>query len=200
LNRQLEINEAFFFENPEDPYGSPLPTKDEISPVARQERFFAQELEKGEFLCGPFMSYRKGSVVRQFPFRLQPPQDQVSLAPLTNFPVKRLADGTRLIRYGPDQSHGPLWKKAFVVYSMRVFALTPSLQVQEALSLGAWSDSAPGYEIEISDDWRTVKEFRQGVSGPWTSETYCLTGSVYRSCAKNPNSPPPQKRVLTQDQ
>jgi hypothetical protein len=83
---------------------------------------------------------------------------------------------------------------------MHVFALTPSLQVQEALSLSAWSDGVPGYEIEISDDWRTVQEFRQGISGLWISETYCLTGHVYRSCAKDSNSPPPRKRVLTHDQ
>jgi hypothetical protein len=200
LNRRLEIDKAFFFENPEYPYRPFLPEKDEISPVARHERFFVQELEKGEVLCGPFMSYRKGSVVRLFPFRLQPPGDQVSMAPLTSFPLKRLADGTRLIQYGPDRSYGPLWTRAYEVYSMHVFALTPSLQVQEALSLSAWSDGVPGYEIEISDDWRTVQEFRQGISGPWISETYCLTGHVYRSCAKDSNSPPPRKRVLTHDQ
>ena len=42
---------------------------------------------------------------------------------------------------------------------MKIYALTPSLQAYEALSMGAMLDLPIGYEIDISDDWRTVKEF-----------------------------------------
>ena len=200
LSPSLEINKAFFFENPEIPYDPPLPERGGVSPMASDQTFSAQELDKGEFLCEPFMSYRGGQIIRNFPFRLQPAGDQVSMEPLTPFPVKRLADGTRLIRYGPDRSLGLLWRKAYETYSMRIFALTPSLLAYEALSLAARSDSAPGYEIERSDDWRTVTEFLQDGSGKWTAEKFCLSGHTYRSCGKDPESPPPRKRVLTSDQ
>ena len=200
LRPSLEIDQAFFFENPEIPYDSPLPAKGDVSPIASYQTFSAQELDKGEFLCEPFMSYRKGQVVRNFPFRLEPPGDEESMTGLAPFPVKRQADGTRLILYGPDLSRGPLWRKAFVVYSMRIYALTPSLMAYEALSIGARSDAAPGYEIELAEDWRTVTEFRQDLSGKWTAEKFCLSGHTYRSCGKNPESRPPRKRVLTSDQ
>lgn len=200
LSQSLEIDRAFFFENPEIPYDFPLPQRGDVSPGASYQEFFTQEFEKGEFLCGPFMSYRKGQIVRSFPFRLEPPGDQVSMSSWTSFPVKRLSDGTRLIRYGPDSSSGPLWRKAFLVYSMRIYVLTPSLLAYEALKLGAWSDAVPGYEIELSDDWRTVTEFRGDGSDKWTAERFCLSGHTYRSCGKNLESPPPRKRVLTSDQ
>jgi hypothetical protein len=108
LSHSLGIDKVFFFENPEGPYDPPLPEKSDISPRASYQIFFTQELAKGEFLCGPFMSYRMGQIVRKFPFRLAPEQDQVSWAPLGRLPVRRLSDGTRLIRYGPEQSSGPL--------------------------------------------------------------------------------------------
>lgn len=72
LNSSLEIDEVFFFENPGEPYDTPLPKDRDISPIASYQTFSAQELDKGEFLCEPFMSYRKGEIVRNFPFRLEP--------------------------------------------------------------------------------------------------------------------------------
>jgi len=200
LNRSLVIDRAFFFGNPEEAYGHPLPEKDEVSPIASYQTFSTQALGNNEFLCAPFMSYRKGQVTKNFPFRLEPPGDQWSRNGLTTFPVKRLPDGTLLIRYGPDIASGPLWHKAFVVYSMRIYVLTPSLLAYEALSLGAWSDAVPGYELEWTDDWRTVTEFRQNQAGVWTSERFCLAGHTYRSCGKDMASPPPRKRVLTSGQ
>lgn len=199
LSPSFEIDKAFFFETPKAQNDFALPGKNDVSPIALGQLFFTQELDTGEFLCGPFMGYRRGQIVRNFPFRLEPPQDQFSEKPLTSFPVMRLADGTRLIRYGPETASGPLWRKAFVTYGMRIYVLTPSLVAYEALSLGAWSDFVPGYEIEVSGDWRAVTEFRMDPSGNWTSETHCLAGHTYRSCGKNPKSEPPRRRILTSD-
>jgi hypothetical protein len=200
LAHSLEIESAFIFENPEVPYDTSLPKHGEVSPIASYQDFFAQELDKGEFLCGPFMSYRKGTVMKRFPFRLEPPQDQVSRVKLRPFPVRRLPDGSRLIQYGPDKSFGPLWRRGYLVYSLRLYALTLSLDAYEALSLGAWSDAVQGYEIEVSDDGRTVKEFRENSNGTWTSQSFCLSAHTYRSCGTDQKSPPPRKRVLTSDQ
>jgi hypothetical protein len=200
LAHSLEIKRAFIFVNPQDPYGSSLPKPGEVSPMARYQDFFAQELDKGEFLCGPFMSYRKGWVKKQFPFRLEPAPDQVSLVKLGPFPVRRLPDGSRLIQYGPDQSWGPLWRRDYRVYSLRLYVLTPSLDAYEVLKLGGGSDGVQGYDIEVTDDGRTVKEYRGNVEGKWTSQSFCLGSRTYRSCGTDPKSPPPRKRVLTPDQ
>ena len=43
------------------------------------------------------------------------------------------------------------------------------------MSLGAWSDGVQGYETEVFDDGRTVKEFRQDSDDTWTSQRFCLT-------------------------
>jgi hypothetical protein len=196
----LLIDKVFFLNNPQkgDAW-NPIPEPTEISPTGFQDTFTTQELGKGEYLCGPFMSYRRGDVVRHFPFQLRPPQDEVSHSVVSPFPVKKLADGTRLIRYGPDQSWSPLWRRSYIVYSMRIYAITPALEAEEVLHLGVWSDALAGYGIEISDDWRTVTEFRQK-DGPWTSESFCLSGHTYRSCARNSNSRPPKEPLQDSNQ
>jgi hypothetical protein len=200
LNSRLQTDEAFFFENDEDPYESPLPKPGDVSPRSRAVKFFAEAVGPGEYLCGPFLSFRKGSIAKGFPFRLEPPQDQISTLPERPLNVRLLPDGSRLIQYGPDIAHGPLWHRDYRVYSLAMYLMSPSLEVYEALSLGAWSDGVAGYEIEVSNDGRTVKEFRQSESGTWSSETFCLTGHAYRSCAKDPKSKPPLKRILTRDE
>ncbi|MGJ5817377.1 hypothetical protein [Paludibaculum fermentans] len=200
LTHSREIESAFIFQNPEIPYDTMLPKEGEVSPIASYQDFFAQELDKGEFLCGPFMSYRKGAVTRHYPFRLEPPEDQVSSMKLRPFPVRRLPDGSRLIQYGPDQSHGPLWRRGYAAYSLVLYVLTPSLDTYEALNLGAWSDNGRGYEVEVSGDGRIVKEFRQSIEGAWTAQSFCLASHTYRSCGQDPKSLPPRKRVLTPDE
>ena len=187
---------VYIFESPEWPYLSDYPSEKDVSPIAAYSHFVSQEIGQGEILCGPFMSYRKGNLVKHFSFRLETSK-QHSHKPIKQFPVKLLPDGTRLIRYGPDIASGALWTKAFVTFNLKIFALTPALDAREALSLGAWSRDLPGYEIEISDDWRVVKEFHQNLEGKWTSETFCLTGTIYRSCGKQDPSPEPKRRVLT---
>jgi hypothetical protein len=190
LNSAREVDSAFLFENEVSPFGFP-PQVDEVSPGATYQRFFSQALGPDEYLCGPYLSYRNGSIGKIFPFRLDAP-----LQP--PFAVHDLTDGTRLIRVGP--AHLPLprsWHHAWDLMSMTIFALTPSHEVVSALKLEFSRDTPAGYEIEISDDWRTIKEFKTNRSGQWSSETYCLQGHLYRSCGKDPNSAPPKRRVLT---
>jgi hypothetical protein len=199
LRRSLEVSRTFLLQEPAVPYLAHLPQSGRISVIASPHVFFAQEMGTGEFLCGPFMSYRNGSIVKRFPFRLEPDRDEVSWTPIRSFPIKRLPDGTRLIRYGPDKASGPLWRHAWICYSMRVYALTPSLQVRRVLDLYAQYDGPEGYEIEISDDWRTVKEFF-GNEGKWTTRTHCLMDQAYRVCKEDADSAPPRKRILTPEQ
>ena len=195
LTNNLSVDKVFIFDDYMCPGYAP-DFKTHASPVTWWKTFFFQELDRGEFLCGPFMSYRKENIVRHFPLRLEPSMDMVSVKPITKFPVKRLANGTRLILYSPDAGHGPLWKKNMVFYETKIIALTPSLEAVEALNLGpASSYDLTGYEVEISDDWKNVTEFRSKEFEKWTSETFCLVGSKYKSCGTNADSHPPKKLV-----
>lgn len=82
---------------------------------------------------------------------------------------------------------------------MRVFALTPALEVQEVLQEGAWFDDAHEFQIEISDDWRTVKRYFE-TDGHWDLITYCLSGHTYKSCGNNPDAPPPRSGLVRRQQ
>ena len=194
LNQPRQADTAFTFEDHQYGWLPYPPPSADLSPEVRPHKYFTQALSPGEYLCGPYMSYRRGTVTKNYPLRIDAPPDQEPY----HFPVKVLADGTRLIRSGPG--HWPLpegWRHSYDIMKMSIYALTPSLQAYEALHLIWMIDSPSGYEIEISGDWRTVTEFTQGRDDKWSSETFCLTGHVYKSCRSNPDSPPPKKRVLT---
>lgn len=191
LNASHDIREVFFFENPRrDPWAL-VPSEKDISPVVSELGFFTQTLGPGEFFCSPYMTYRKGSDIRPLGGDLWPWEGGSA-----KLPVKRLASGTLLIRIGPIAYFGPLWTKAFFEYPTKIIAVTPKLDIHEALTLWSRSDMVDGYEVEVSEDWRTVTEFKKNLDH-WSSQAYCLTGDTYESCGKNPNSPPPKKRVLT---
>jgi hypothetical protein len=195
LSPSLATDETFAFEEPQweddsDTNPADNPNSSEFVFKAGTTEYFTQELGKGEFLCGPYLSYRKGSVFRQFPVYLEHSRDG-SGQRVSSFPVRRLADGTWLIKYGPEMYTDPSWRKAMATYSMRLFALSPSLSFREVLSLSEGAYYIPGYGTEISDDWLTVTEFREQMA--WTSEEFCWTGHIFKSCGRNPNSPPPKE-------
>jgi hypothetical protein len=152
LSPSLVIDETFAFEEPQwesdaDTNRADDPDSSEFAFKVGKTEYFSQELKKDEFLCGPFLSYRKGSVVRQSSVYLEHANQQG----IRSFPVKRLADGTLLIKYGPEMYSDPSWRKAMAMYSLRIFALNPSLSFQEVLSLGASTYDIPSYGTEISD-------------------------------------------------
>ena len=115
---------------------------------------------------------------------------------------------SRLIR-GLEPEVGHIRRAVFVAWPDEVSGLDGRTQAglmhlaqalldaREALDVGAWMYDISGFEIEISDDWRRVTVFKE--QEKWESETFCLSGAVYKSCGKNPNAPAP-KRVLTRDQ
>lgn len=198
LSRSREIDTTFRFDdhlNSGEWVWVPFPPPvEDLSPIIRYEKSFTQSVGPGEFLCGPYLSYRRGAISKNFPMWIAAPVSE--LQPL---PVLRSADGIRLIRSGPSSS---LWggrHGSYQTFRTTILALTPSLQAYQALNLDTTISGPTGYEVEISDDWRTVKEFKQSLEGKWSSETFCLQGHVYRSCAQDPDSQPPKKRVLTQD-
>jgi hypothetical protein len=195
LSPSLAVEETFAFEEPQweddaDTNSADNPNSSEFAFRVGKTEYFSQELGKGEFLCGPFLSYRKGSIIRQSSIYLEHARGDDG-QPTSSFPVKRLADGTWLIKYGPEMYTDPSWRKAMLIYSLRLFALSPSLSFREVMSLGARTYDIPGYGTEISDDWLTVTEFIDQME--WTSEKFCWTGHTFKGCGKNPNSPPPKE-------
>ena len=197
MNDSLEIDMTFFFDNPAKPYMPDLPEPGYLSPEATFLQFFHQTLDSGVQLCGPYLSYRKGNLTKPFPVRSDAGGQPEFEAP-GPFPLKRLANGTYLIRIGPQDYTGPLWRKAWSIYSLRIFALTPSLEVRNALDLEAClggCSEVDDYKIELSDDWQRVKAFTQK-QGEWSLETFCLTGDTYQRCGNDAEMPPGSRKKL----
>jgi len=188
---------AFIFDNYLEPYMPQFPPADYKGLFTSDVPQLTQSLGKDEFLCGPYLSYRKGNVVKEFPIWTGPDPGTYLIGPMPPLLVKAMPDGMRLLRLGPAQSFYSLSHKASDIWTMKIFSLSPSLDAREALDVGAWMYDISGFEIEISDDWRRVTVFKE--QEKWESETFCLSGAVYKSCGKNPNAPAP-KRVLTRDQ
>ncbi len=188
---------VFFFDNFEEPYMPQFPFAEYPGMLTRNVPQFSQVLGKDEFLRGPYLSCRNRNVVKQFPIWMGPDPGTVSIAPAAPLLVRAMPDGTRLFRLGPAQSQYSLSHKAGDIWTLKIFSLSPSLDAREALNVSEWTYYFPGFEIEVSEDWRRVTVFT--AKGNWESETFCLSGAVYKSCGKNPNAPAP-KRVLTADQ
>jgi hypothetical protein len=188
---------VFIFDNYQEPYRPQFPQADYKGLLTLNVPGFAQTLGNDEFLCGPYLSYRKGNGVKQFPIWTGPDPGTFLIGQMGPLLVKAMPDGTRLLRLGPVQSFYSLSHKASAIWTMKIFSLSPSLDAQEALSVGAWMYDISGFAIEISDDWRRVTVFRE--KGNWESETFCLSGTVYKNCGENLNAPAP-RRVLEGNQ
>ena len=76
---------------------------------------------------------------------------------------------------------------------LTIFSLSPSGEIQEALTLGGrvGDIGLAEYNVEMSSDWRTVTEFRND-SDTWVSRKYCLNGDTYRACGEDSPSPAPK--------
>jgi hypothetical protein len=178
-----------------------LPEPDDVSPRVALIAHFVQRLSPTESLCSDPLSYRKGNSIKRLPFNLGPGPHFWSFDPLpTSWPVIRLANGTRLIKEGPEWLY---YRQTSVMCSacpwakLALYAIMPSGEIKMALTLGDRVGGAPeidDYDIQVSSDWRTVKEFaaREGV---WTSKIYCLSGDIYRPCGTG-NQAPPAKRGM----
>lgn len=187
----LQVDKIFFFTNALTYYREQIPRGDESSPYVGSRSFDTRELDPGEFLCGPYLSYRKGSTVRHYPF---------VLPDLQRLTVKRLPSGSRFLIDGPVNTPIDGARRAVSTINLRIYTLDSKFVVNQVLNVGTIYEYSTGYEIEISPDFMKVKEFRQAeMTDSWSSETFCFSGKVYSSCAKEAKSAPPAKRVLTEE-
>jgi hypothetical protein len=202
MDRSLGVRMAFLLQNDLPSTGIIGPPRpDDVSPNVKVVEHFVQTLGPGEFLCSPPTSYRRNRVIKRFPFELGPPKRGLfgSATPPATVPVLRLPNGTRLIK------DGPAWWYVYQTYTacggcplatLSIFALTSSGEIKEALTLSArvGGIELDDYDIEVSPDWRIVKEFK-GKNQNWVSRRFCLNGEIYRSCGEG-SQPPPLKRGL----
>jgi hypothetical protein len=182
---------VFIFENYQEPYMPQSPPADYGGLQTLDVQQSTQAIGKDEFICGPYLSYRNGNVVRQFPIWIGPEPGTDLLGQMMPIVVKTMPDGMRLLRLGPMKSLYSLSHKGAELWTMKILSLSPSLDAREALNVGEWMYLISGFEIETSDDWRRVTGFKKR-SDDWESETFCLSGGVYESCGKNPNAPAPK--------
>jgi hypothetical protein len=201
LGPKLEVRNAFVFHNFLLCCGAiqgPLPGQ--LSPALVDVEPLLQALGPGEFVCGSPISYRKGAILRH---------SQVELGFGTDFhfltdkprpgllPVRRLPDGTRLLRYGPflwlqEQTYTRCVSCPFVQF--KIVAISPNGAISQALDLGTRIDTTE-YDIEISANWRTVTEFENS-GEKWVAKKFCLTGRHYEPCGVNEDSPPPKNGLV----
>jgi len=201
LGAKLELRNAFVFHNGLACCGAVEgPLLGSFSPALVEVKHLVQALEPGEFVCASPVAYRNGTVVSS---------SQVELGFGTDFglldeksapgslPVRRLADGTRLLRYGPslwlqEQEYTRCASCPFVQF--KIVAISPNGAISQALDLGTRID-ATEYDIEISADWRTVTEF-ENTGEKWVAKKFCLTGHHYEPCGVNEDSPPPKNGLV----
>jgi hypothetical protein len=189
LNGRFEASDVFLLENDARGYQY-KPEATSLSPGPRTAQFFQQQLSSGEFLCGPAMAYRKGDTIKRFP-------DLVSPMPDTRLPVKALMDGTRLIQFGTGISYSTFGSGqcgACPIVTLKIFALLPSGNIQEAATLGHRIE-ADEYEVELSPDWTRIVEYFE-TDDKWRSVTHCLAGHAYKPCADDPKSPAPRTHAV----
>lgn len=190
LNAALEARTVFLLQNDARGYQY-APDPDALSPGIRITDYFVQELERGEFLCSPPLTYRKSGELKELlPFNLTKGEPK-------KLPVVYLADGTRLLQDGPNVSYtefGSGQCGACPIVEFKIFALSATGTWTEALSLGTRIEIGD-YEIEVSPDLKNVKEFQE-IDDRWSSVTHCLTGRKYRKCAENPHASPPRTTVV----
>jgi hypothetical protein len=81
---------------------------------------------------------------------------------------------------------------------LAIYALKPSGEIRGALiSGGRVGDiGLAEYNVEISDDWQTVTEFKNN-GEKWTSQKFCLNGDKYQSCGQDSNSAEPKHGLLS---
>jgi hypothetical protein len=202
VDGSLNVKEAFTLSNEFACCGAiSEPRADWLSPKVVPVERTVQKLGESEFLCGAPLAYRNGNVVKHSSFVLGPGSGFFTVSPLPpSRPILRLANGTRLIRDGPIrsfryQSHsdcaGCPWAK-FAIY-----ALKPSGDIQEALSLGGRIDGEMSeHQIQMFPDWRMVVEFRSDNHGHWRSKRFCLSNDTYHACGENDDATPPKYGIL----
>jgi hypothetical protein len=177
---------------------------DGLSPAIRLTHFFWKNTGPDEWVCGPALSYRKGSDIQNYPYTVLE----------TGFDVKRIPEGDLLIKTGPRVYNwaGNSQCGACPWTEMKIFDLRSDRKMFGALSLEYQinGNDLASQDFSISPDWSRVVQFDLVPDGSfehpsWTSTTYCLVTDTeryqtrvhrYAECGKKNNVEPPNPPLL----
>lgn len=170
---------------------------DALSPVARPVHFFWHGISNSEWICGPYLSYRRGDNVLNFDVDVA--QD--------GFDAHRLPGGDLLIKVGPrvyGSEFGSGTCGACPRTELRIFRLGADLTPREMLRLGGIVDNGAeaSQDFALARDWSRVIEFDekglddQGNPGPWSATTWCRGEVAYGQCDHEDKVEPPNPPLL----
>ena len=196
--------DAFLLEDWGGPNGDPP----DVSPSIRLVHNFWRSLGPSEWVCGPNLSYRNGSIVRNFgmDISLFDANRDVSVSE-DGFDARKEPDGTVLIKVGPR-----VWNAGSMTQcgacartDFKIFALDKNLSLITILELDDVVDSPhlDSQDFTVSPDWSQVVEYNQTddpASGDqkWSSVTYCLASGFYTECGRKDDVKPPDPPVIRQ--
>lgn len=171
-----------------------------LSPTVRSTRYFWRSAGANGWVCGPDLTYKKGSKSESFPYSVS--ED--------GFDTKLLPDGHLLIKTGPRVGYSEFGSGqcgACPTTDLRIFDLTTGLKLNQVLALGN-TISAPALlsqDFAVSPDWSRITEYDLKEGGSWSSTTWCLRinsqkdnpdAYVYEKCVSKENVQPPDPPIL----
>ena len=170
---------------------------DDLSPVARPVHFFWHGIGTGEWVCGPYLSYRNSE--RSLGFDINVDQD--------GFDARRLPGGDLLIKVGPRVYYSEFGSGtcgACPRTELRIVRLGADLRPLQMIRLGGIVDNGSGVSQDygLSRDWSQIVQYDeaglddQGNPGPWSSTTWCRGESTYGQCDHQDKVDPPDPPVL----
>jgi hypothetical protein len=166
-----------------------------LSPVIRPAKFTEQQVENGEYVCGPDLAWSKAGKVALFEALLDDP----------DFQVKRLPDGSLLVKDGPRPSYSEFGSGACGSCphaGLSIHRITPEGKYELAFEYNEMIDGSTlsDADLQVSADWTRISVYQEtasdGKASKWTAETFCLAGTKYKSCGPKKAAAAPKTRTL----
>jgi hypothetical protein len=185
-----------------------------VSPAAFEADYSSIDLGEGEFLCTPFLTYRKGELVSAAAAQTGTGEGSPweLLVDSRHLETRRLDDGDLLVKQGPrvwwsyygSGQCGACPRAGIDLYHIEAATgrVTPALNVVTVAS-GDGND----IEIDLSPDWLGVTVYRsmtdwdiEPPSTTWKATSYCFqdsgdAGPSYEVCGEEEPVPEPAKRL-----
>jgi len=162
---------------------------DDVSPLVLPFHYFWRTLGPSEWVCGPDLAYRKGSVIHPFAISVAEVFGLNRNVAEVGFEVKRRLNGQILIKVGPrlsgtggmGQCGGCPWSDLSILGVDGDSNLITLLSLRKQID----GDSISSQDFSISPDWSRVVEYdAAGEDGErmWSSVAYCLRSGRYEQC------------------
>ncbi|MGH9572943.1 MAG: hypothetical protein ACRD40_05355 [Candidatus Acidiferrales bacterium] len=185
-------------------WGGPDGETHSVSPSVFPMHNFWRKLGLVEWVCGPNLAYRNGSMIHSFHTDITLSNGDKSVSE-EGFDARKDADGTALVKTGPR-----VWNAASMSQcgacdrvDFTIYAIDKNLNLIRILGVDDVID-APGLasqDFSLSPDWSNVVEYDQksDAEGKWSSKTYCRSGMAYSVCgSQDEDVKPPEPSLIRQ--